>query len=56
MENQQEDITRNNLLACTTDARKAGLNFRLINSHRDDYADSKINKLIGNVFMSIMLK
>lgn len=50
MENQQEDITRNNLLACTTDARKAGLDFRLINPHCNDYADSKINKLIENVF------
>ena len=50
MEHQQEDITRNNLLACTTDARKAGLDFRLINPHCDDYADSKINKLIENVF------
>lgn len=50
MEHQQDDITRNNLLACTTDARKAGLDFRLINPHCDDYADSKINKLIENVF------
>ncbi len=50
MEHQQEDITRNNLLACTTDARKAGLDFRLINPHCNDYADSKINKLIENVF------
>lgn len=50
MENQQKDIARNNLLACTTDARKAGLDFRLINPHCDDYADSKINKLIENVF------
>ncbi|EFQ5972056.1 helicase, partial [Campylobacter jejuni] len=50
MEHQQDDITRNNLLACTTDARKAGLDFRLINPHCDDYANSKINKLIENVF------
>ncbi|ECP8959922.1 helicase, partial [Campylobacter jejuni] len=50
MEHQQEDITRNNLLACTTDARKAGLDFRLIDPHCNDYADSKINKLIENVF------
>ncbi|HHS6900535.1 TPA: SNF2-related protein [Campylobacter jejuni] len=50
MENQQEDIARNNLLACTTDARKAGLDFRLIDPHCDDYANSKINKLIENVY------
>ncbi|WP_104722728.1 SNF2-related protein [Helicobacter mesocricetorum] len=50
MEHQSEDITRNNLLACTTDARKAGLDFRLINPYCDDYEDSKINKLIENVY------
>ncbi|WP_301006626.1 MULTISPECIES: SNF2-related protein [Helicobacter] len=50
MEHQQEDISRNNLLACTTDARKAGLDFRLINPYYDDYADSKINKLVENVY------
>ncbi|MCR2064470.1 SNF2-related protein [Campylobacter helveticus] len=50
MEHQQDDITRNNLLACTTDARKAGFDFRLINPYYDDYADSKINKLIENVY------
>lgn len=50
MEHQQDDIARNNLLACTTDARKAGLDFRLINPYYDDYADSKINKLIENVY------
>lgn len=50
MEHQQEDITRNNLLAYSTDARKAELDFRLINPYYDDYADSKINKLIENIF------
>ncbi|EHN0312642.1 SNF2-related protein [Campylobacter coli] len=50
MEHQQDDITRNNLLACTTDARKAGLDYRLINPLADDYRDSKINKLVENVF------
>ncbi|WP_432805901.1 SNF2-related protein [Helicobacter apodemus] len=50
MENQSEDISKNNLLACTTDARKAGLDFRLINPYYDDYKDSKINKLIENIY------
>nr|WP_257395636.1 SNF2-related protein [Campylobacter lari]MCR2070239.1 SNF2-related protein [Campylobacter lari subsp. concheus] len=50
MEHQQEDIIRNNLLACTTDARKAGLDFRLINPQAKDYSNSKINKLVENVY------
>lgn len=50
MEHQSDDISRNNLLACTTDARKAGLDYRLINPLADDYGDSKINKLVENVF------
>ena len=50
MENQNDDITRNNLLACTTDARKAGLDFRLINPYAEDYEDSKVNILTQNVY------
>ena len=50
MEHQSDAISRNNLLACTTDARKAGLDYRLINPLADDYGDSKINKLVENVF------
>ncbi|WP_238386997.1 MULTISPECIES: SNF2-related protein [unclassified Campylobacter] len=49
MENQDKDIRRNNLLACTTDARKAGLDFRLIDPNAKDYVDSKVNKLVQNV-------
>lgn len=49
MEHRDEDIVRNNMLACTTDARKAGLDYRLINEFADDYRDSKTNKLISNV-------
>lgn len=50
MENQSEDIAKNNLLACTTDARKAGLDFRLINPYAKDYEDSKVNILAQNVY------
>lgn len=50
MEHQSDDIARNNLLACTTDARKAGLDFRLINPYADDYEESKINILAKNIY------
>lgn len=50
MEHQSDDIRNNNLLACTTDARKAGLDYRLINPNADDFKDSKINKLVENVY------
>ena len=50
MENQDKDISKNNLLACTTDARKAGLDYRLINPYAEDFKDSKINKLVENVY------
>lgn len=49
MEHQSDDIRNNNLLACTTDARKAGLDYRLINPHADDFESSKINKLVDNI-------
>ena len=45
MEHQREDPVRNNILACTTEARKAALDYRLIDSQASDYKDSKINKL-----------
>lgn len=50
MENQKEDIKRNNLLACTTDARKAGLDFRLVEPNADDYENSKVNLVVENAF------
>ncbi len=50
MENQQDDRARNNLLACTTDARKAGLDFRLIEPDADDYENSKVNKVVNEAF------
>lgn len=50
MEHQQDDRARNNLLACTTDARKAGLDFRLIEPDADDYENSKVNKVVDEAF------
>lgn len=50
MEHQEEDIHRNNLLACTTDARKAGLDYRLINPNAEDYENSKVNAVVDNVY------
>lgn len=50
MEHFKDDPKRNNVLACTTDARKAGLDFRLIDSSANDYAESKSNLLAEEVF------
>lgn len=50
MEHQEDDRAKNNLLACTTDARKAGLDFRLIEPDADDYENSKINLLVDNAY------
>lgn len=50
MENFKEDPIHNNILACTTDARKAGLDFRLINPNAKDYEESKVNALVKNIF------
>lgn len=45
MENVKKDPVKNNILACTTEARKAALDFRLINPNASDYSESKLNKL-----------
>lgn len=45
MEHQKDDPVKNNILACTTEARKAALDYRLIDPQASDYEDSKINKL-----------
>lgn len=45
MDNLREDVRNNNMLKCTSDARKAALDFRLINNFAHDYEDSKINKM-----------
>ena len=50
MENFKDDPRKNNVLACTTDARKAGLDYRLIDPNMDDYTESKSNLLADEVF------
>ncbi len=50
MEHFEEDPRQNNMLACTTDARKAGLDYRLVNPSANDYEGSKVNTLADNVF------
>ena len=41
MNNFAEDPRKNNILACTGEARKAALNFRLINPNVEDFEQSK---------------
>lgn len=45
MEHWKDDPIKNNVLACTTEARKAALDFRLINPNAFDYSQSKLNNL-----------
>lgn len=49
MMNPREDIRLNNMLACTTDARKAGLDYRLVDPMAEDYEGSKANLLADKV-------
>lgn len=49
MNNWYEDPKRNNILVCTGEARKAALDFRLINPQAEDYAESKLNVLAQKV-------
>lgn len=49
MDNLRENPRNNNMLKCTSDAKKAALDFRLIDNSASDYEDSKINKLIDKV-------
>ena len=39
-----------NYLKCTSDAKKAGIDFRLIDRNAKDYKGSKINKCVENTF------
>lgn len=50
MEHFKDDPRKNNVLACTTDARKAGLDYRLIDLNATDYAESKSNLLAEEIF------
>lgn len=47
MNNLNEDPKRNNILVCTSEARKAALDFRLIDPNALDYEESKVNKMIN---------
>lgn len=49
MEHFSDNPQRNNVLACTTDARKAGLDYRMIDNNADDCKFSKINTMCKNV-------
>ncbi|TXE78490.1 hypothetical protein FPD46_07895 [Campylobacter peloridis] len=51
MDNLQENPRENNMLKCTSDAKKASLDFRLIDNNSEDYEDSKVNKMIENVML-----
>lgn len=49
MENLPKDPRIDNPLKITNEARKAGLDFRLIDPHAPDNADSKVNACIDNL-------
>lgn len=50
MDNLRDDPKNNNMLKCTSDARKAALDFRLIESLASDYEESKINQMCKRIF------
>ncbi|EKH7232752.1 Eco57I restriction-modification methylase domain-containing protein [Campylobacter upsaliensis] len=50
MDNLQDDPKNNNMLKCTSDARKAALDFRLIEPLASDYEESKINQMCKQIF------
>lgn len=50
MEHLPNDPRVDNPLKITNDARKAGLDYRLIDPDADDYADSKVNAAVENIY------
>lgn len=50
MENLPKDPRIDNPLKVTNDARKAGLDFRLIEPTADDYEGSKLNTAVGRIY------
>ena len=50
MENLPKDPSLDNPLKITNDARKAGLDFRLIDPSTDDFAGSKVNAAVERIF------
>lgn len=49
-ENLPDDPRVDNMLKITNDARKAGLDMRLINSNAPDFPGSKVNVAVDNIF------
>ena len=49
MEHLPPDPRQDNPLKITNDARKAGLDFRLVDSHADDFAGSKVNLAVDRI-------
>lgn len=49
MNNFADDPQRNNILVCTSEARKAALDFRLIDPYANDYEESKINQMVKKI-------
>lgn len=50
LENMPSDPSQDNHLKITNDAKKAGLDFRLIDPNAEDDPNSKINKAVENIF------
>lgn len=48
MDNMPEDKSIDNHLKCTSDAKKAGIDFRLIDENAPDFEDTKINNCVKN--------
>ena len=50
MEHMPDDPSEDNYLKCTSDAKKAGLDFRLIDQNAADDPKSKINNCVENIY------
>ena len=50
MEHMPDDPSEDNYLKCTSDAKKAGLDFRLIDQNAADDPNSKINNCVENIY------
>lgn len=49
MQNMPEDRSKDNFLKATSDAKKAGIDFRLIDENAPDHDYNKINKCVNNI-------
>lgn len=50
MEKPNKDSHKDNPLKITNDARKAGLDYRLVNPYADDFANSKVNLCVEKIY------